>query len=52
MKDHRVLVVEATGDPNVVRGSAFKLLFRTYYKPPVYREQGVRQHRAPAGCCR
>jgi hypothetical protein len=28
----RMLVVEATGDPNVVTGGAIKLLFGTYYK--------------------
>jgi hypothetical protein len=32
MNDQRMLVVEATGDPNVVSGSAFKVLFSTYYK--------------------
>jgi hypothetical protein len=32
--DQRMLVVEATGDPNVVAGGAFKLLFQTYYKVP------------------
>ena len=30
--DERVLVVEATGDPNVVGARAFKQLFSTYYK--------------------
>ena len=34
MSDQRVLVVEAAGDPNVVAGSAFKLLFSSYYKLP------------------
>jgi hypothetical protein len=32
INDQRMLVVEATGDPNVVSGSAFKALFTTYYK--------------------
>ena len=32
MDNQRMLVVEATGDPNVVSGSAFKLLFSSYYK--------------------
>lgn len=32
LDDQRMLVVEATGDPSVVSGSAFKLLFSTYYK--------------------
>jgi hypothetical protein len=32
MPDARMLVVEATGDPNVVGGRAFKTLFATYYK--------------------
>jgi hypothetical protein len=31
MADQRMLVVEATGDPNVVAGAAFKLLFKTYF---------------------
>jgi hypothetical protein len=31
MTDQRMLVVEATGDPNVVAGGAFKLLFKTYF---------------------
>jgi len=31
MTDQRVLVVEATGDPNVVAGAAFKELFKTYF---------------------
>jgi hypothetical protein len=31
MTDQRMLVVEATGDPNVVAGAAFKLLFKTYF---------------------
>jgi len=30
--DERMLVVEATGDPNVVGARAFKQLFSTYYK--------------------
>jgi hypothetical protein len=34
MTDQRMLVVEATGDPNVVAGAAFKLLFRTYFTLP------------------
>jgi hypothetical protein len=34
MSDQRMLVVEATGDPNVVAGSAFDLLFDSYYKVP------------------
>ena len=32
MNDQRMLVVEATGDPNVVGADAFKLLFGTYFK--------------------
>jgi hypothetical protein len=32
MSDQRMLVVEAAGDPNVVAGTAFKLLFDGYYK--------------------
>jgi effector-binding domain-containing protein len=31
MADQRMLVVEATGDPNVVAGAAFRLLFKTYF---------------------
>ena len=31
MTDQRMLVVEAAGDPNVVGGAAFKLLFKTYF---------------------
>jgi hypothetical protein len=31
MTDQRMLVVEATGDPNVVAGAAFKRLFKTYF---------------------
>ena len=31
MTDQRMLVAEATGDPNVVAGAAFKLLFKTYF---------------------
>jgi hypothetical protein len=34
MTDQRMLVVEATGDPNVVAGAAFKLLFKTYFALP------------------
>jgi hypothetical protein len=30
--DQRVIVVEATGDPKFVSGSAFKVLFSSYYK--------------------
>ena len=30
-KDQKVLVVEAKGDPNVVGGKSFGLLFRTYF---------------------
>ncbi len=32
MKDQKMVVVEARGDPNVVGGKAFGLLFKTYYK--------------------
>jgi hypothetical protein len=32
MKDQKVVVVEAKGDPNVVGSRAFGLLFKTYYK--------------------
>jgi hypothetical protein len=33
-KDQKMLVVEAKGDPNVVGGKAFGLLFRLYYSMP------------------
>jgi hypothetical protein len=33
-KDQKVLVVEAKGDPNVIGGRAFGLLFRLYYGMP------------------
>ena len=32
LNDQRMLVVEAAGDPNLVGGSAFELLFSTYFK--------------------
>ena len=32
MPDQKMLVVKATGDPNVVGGKAFGLLFNAYYK--------------------
>lgn len=32
MKDQKMIVVEAKGDPNVVGKKAFGLLFKTYYK--------------------
>jgi hypothetical protein len=32
MKDRKMVVVEATGDPNAVAAKAFGLLFKTYYK--------------------
>ena len=32
LPNQKVVVVEATGDPNIVGGKAFGLLFRTYYK--------------------
>ena len=32
MENQRVIVVDAKGDPNVVAGKAFGLLFRTYFK--------------------
>ncbi len=32
MKAQKMVVVEAKGDPNVVGGKAFKLLFKTYFK--------------------
>jgi hypothetical protein len=32
MKDQKMVVVEAKGDPNVVASAAFGLLFKTYYK--------------------
>lgn len=32
LPDQRVLVVEATGDPNVVGGHAFESLFKAYYQ--------------------
>jgi hypothetical protein len=34
MPHQNMLVVTAKGDPNVVAGTAFKLLFRTYYRLP------------------
>jgi len=34
MPDQKMLVVTAHGDPNVVGGKAFQLLFQTYYKLP------------------
>lgn len=34
MPDQKVIEVQATGDPNVVAGKAFKLLFKTYFKVP------------------
>ncbi len=34
MPDQKMLVVTAKGDPNVVAGKAFKLLFSTYFKIP------------------
>lgn len=34
LPDQNVVVVEAAGDPNVVGGKAFGLLFKTYYKIP------------------
>jgi len=33
-KDQKMLVVEAKGDPNVVGGKAFGLLFQLYYRMP------------------
>lgn len=39
----RMLVVEATGDPNAVAGRAFKLLFAAYYRLP-----GISRTRPPA----
>ena len=33
-KNQKMLVVEAKGDPNVVGGKAFGLLFRLYYSMP------------------
>jgi len=32
MKDRKMVVVEAKGDPNVIGSKAFGLLFKTYYK--------------------
>jgi effector-binding domain-containing protein len=32
MKDQRMVVAEAKGDPNVVGGKTFDLLFKTYFK--------------------
>jgi hypothetical protein len=32
MKDQKMVVVEAKGDPNVIGSKAFGLLFKTYYK--------------------
>ncbi|MBU2555055.1 MAG: hypothetical protein KKF98_11405 [Bacteroidetes bacterium] len=32
MKSQKMVVVEAKGDPNVVGGKAFRLLFKTYFK--------------------
>lgn len=44
MDNQRMLVVEAVGDPSLVAGRAFKLLFTAYYKTG-----GVsRTHRPPA----
>lgn len=34
MPDRKMLVVTAKGDPNMVGGKAFKLLFQAYYKIP------------------
>ncbi len=34
MSDQKMLVVTAKGDPNIVGGKAFKLLFQTYFKIP------------------
>ncbi len=34
MPDQKVIEVTAQGDPNVVAGKAFELLFKTYYKTP------------------
>jgi hypothetical protein len=34
MPDQKMLVVTALGDPNIVGGKAFKLLFQTYFKIP------------------
>jgi hypothetical protein len=34
MPDQKMVVVTAQGDPNVVGGKAFGLLFKTYYKIP------------------
>jgi hypothetical protein len=42
--DQRMLVVEASGDPNVVGGKAFSLLFKTYFK--VIKARGMAAPRA------
>lgn len=42
LQPQRMLVVEATGDPNVVSGGAIKLLFATYFKA-----NGVSRMQAP-----
>lgn len=34
MADQKMIVVTASGDPNVVGSKAFKLLFKTYFKIP------------------
>jgi hypothetical protein len=34
VQNQRMLVVQAKGDPNVVAGPAFELLFSAYYKTP------------------
>ncbi|HEU4390995.1 MAG TPA: GyrI-like domain-containing protein [Blastocatellia bacterium] len=49
-KDERMLVVEATGDPNVVGGKAFSHLFQLYYamkETPKGPGQGVPRARWP-----
>ncbi len=43
MPDQKMLQVTAAGDPNLVAGKAFKLLFKTYYKIP-----GVSKSSKPA----
>lgn len=42
--DQRMLVVESSGDPNVVGGKAFSLLFKTYFK--VVKARGLAAPRA------
>jgi len=57
LADQRVLVLEVTGDPNVVGGHAFKTLFSTYFRarglalgrPPAPRTRWSRSLDTPKG---